>query len=100
GVCRLGLGVLLAEALHAAGGVDQLLLASEERMAGGADIEVDFSLSAAGLERISARAADLRHGVNGMDFGLHFGPQHGYGRAMQCSRVEGKIQGGNGLTRN
>ena len=51
GFARVGGGVLAAEALDAAGGVDQLLLAGEERVAGGADFDDDVALvRGAGLE--------------------------------------------------
>ena len=47
----VGLGVLAAEALDAACGVDQLLLAGEERVAGGADFDDDVALvGGAGLK--------------------------------------------------
>ena len=36
-------GVLAAEALDASGGINQLLLAGEERVAGGADFEQDVA---------------------------------------------------------
>src|SRR5579863_253767 len=41
---RFGLCVLAAEALDAAGGVHQLLLAGEKGMAGGADFNTDVAL--------------------------------------------------------
>src|ERR1019366_7954793 len=44
GLASVGLGVLAAETLDASGGVHQLLLAGEERMAGGADFHADVAL--------------------------------------------------------
>src|SRR4051812_39290483 len=49
----------LAEPLHAAGSVDELLLAREERVAGRADIDVDLRQHAARLERVAAGAVDV-----------------------------------------
>ena len=40
----IAFGVLAAEALYPAGGVHELLLAGEERMAGGADFNADITL--------------------------------------------------------
>ena len=55
-----GCGVLAAEALDASGGINQLLLAGEEGVAGGADFEDDVSLvGGAGLEVVAAGAADV-----------------------------------------
>jgi hypothetical protein len=61
GFCLAGVGVgkLAAEALDAACGIDQLLLAGEERVAGGADFEDDIALvRGAGLKVIAAGALD------------------------------------------
>src|SRR5690606_26070598 len=67
-----GLGpVLLAEALHASGRVDQLLLAREERMAGSTDVEMDLVLGGASLERVAARTLDRGGSIHGMDICLH-----------------------------
>src|SRR5262245_26172547 len=44
---RARLGVLLTEPLHAAGRVQQLLFAGVERMAAGADLDVDLGLRGA-----------------------------------------------------
>ena len=66
GLACVGLGELAAEALDAACGVDQLLLAGEERVAGGADFEDDVALvGGAGLKVSSAGALD----VDGLYFG-------------------------------
>src|SRR2546421_10727298 len=47
------------EALDPAAGVDQLLLAGVERMAGGADFDVDFRLGRPRRELVPAGAADV-----------------------------------------
>ena len=53
------LGELAAEALDASGGVDQLLLAGEEGVAGGADFKDDVALvGGTGLEVRPAGALD------------------------------------------
>ena len=66
--------VLAAEALDASGGVNQLLLAGKERVAGGADFEDDVSLvGGAGLEVVAAGAADVGLLVLGVDAFLGHG---------------------------
>ena len=53
-------GDLAAEALDAACGVDQLLLAGKERVAGSADFDDDVALvGGAGLELVAAGALDV-----------------------------------------
>src|SRR5690348_858501 len=72
---RLGAGlVLLAEALHAACGVDETLLAREERVALGAHVGMDLGDRGARLEGVAARALHDCGGVLGMDVGLHESP--------------------------
>ena len=44
------------EPLHPSGGIDQLLLAGEERMASGADLGVDLLDGGTGLEGIATKA--------------------------------------------
>src|SRR3989338_9343346 len=57
GLFRGGLvGVFPFELLHAAGGVDQLLLPGEERVAVRADLDVNRRLDRPGVIRRSARA--------------------------------------------
>ena len=73
--CCLGLGlslsVLPAEALHAAGRVDQLLLAREERVASRADFHVNVALvGRARLKGRSAGAHDANLGVIGVNLFL------------------------------
>jgi hypothetical protein len=65
------LAVAALEALDAAGGVDQLLLAREERVAGAADLEADFVLRGVGLELVAAGADHGDQVEVGMDFFLH-----------------------------
>ena len=60
GFAGVGTGDLAAEALDAAGGVDQLLLAGEEGVAGGADFDHQVSLvRGAGIEGVAAGALDV-----------------------------------------
>ena len=54
-VASAALAVLPVEALDAAGGVDELLLAREERMARRADLDVDVLLGGAGLDDVATR---------------------------------------------
>src|SRR5262249_839236 len=63
--------VLAVEALHPAGGVDQLLLAGEEGMACRADLDVDALLRGAGLDDIAAGADDAALLVARMNAFLH-----------------------------
>src|SRR5213593_2079918 len=61
GLARSGLGsVLLAEALHAAGGIEQLLLAGEEGMATGAHFDVDYRRRRARDKAVPTRALHRR----------------------------------------
>ena len=72
GFSRVALGVLAAEALHASGGVHELLLAGEEGMAGGADFYADVALvSRACGKRVSAGAMHSDLVVAGMDSCFH-----------------------------
>src|SRR5262249_33667841 len=81
GVSGLGglAGALVAEPLlepgHATTGVEDLLLAGVEGVAGGAHVGVDHAVRgpAAGGERAAAGAGDLRLDVGGVDVGLHGG---------------------------
>ena len=64
GLAGVRLGELAAEALDATCGVDQLLLAGEERVAGGADFEQDVAfVRGAGLETVAAGALDGGDGI-------------------------------------
>jgi hypothetical protein len=55
-------------------GVDQFLLAGEERMAGGADLRADFLLGGAGLKIVAAEAFDGNFVVLGVDSFFHIFP--------------------------
>src|SRR4029453_12067428 len=71
---RGGLFLLLVapcETLDAAGGVDELLLAREERVALGADLETQVLARRPGHELLAASAADGHFLVFGMDALLH-----------------------------
>ena len=69
---RLGLGVLAAEALDSAGGVDQLLLAGEEGMAVRADFYADVAfMGRAGRECITARAVHTYFAITRMNGCFH-----------------------------
>jgi hypothetical protein len=73
---RGGIGVLLGEALDAASGVDELLLAGEKWVAVGADFDVQtFALDCgAGLEVVATGAVDGNGMIVGMNTGLHDSP--------------------------
>src|SRR5262249_6687142 len=62
---------LALEALDAAAGVDELLLARVEGMAGRADLDVKLGLRRARLELVPARTAHGRKHVFGVNAGLH-----------------------------
>ena len=64
--------VTLAETLDTAGGVNQLLLSREERVATGADFHVNVAfVGRTGLEGTPAGAVHGDDVVGGMDFGFH-----------------------------
>src|SRR5579864_666403 len=66
------LGILAAEALHAAGGVHQLLLAGEERMAVRADFYADIALMGRpGHEGIPAGAMHTDFVIRRVDSCFH-----------------------------
>ena len=69
----LHVAVLLAEALNATSGINDTLLTGVERMASGANFDVDAGLANCGarLERIAAAANNIDFGVFRMDFGFH-----------------------------
>src|SRR5207248_10759858 len=71
GLLAAGLLEPALEALDAATGVHQLLLARVERVAGRADLDVQLGLGGARLELVAAGAANGREDVLGMDAGLH-----------------------------
>src|SRR5207244_2540001 len=63
--------VLALEALDPAGGIDELLLAREERMARRADLDVDLGHGGTGLDDIAAGTDDLGLVVPRMNAFLH-----------------------------
>jgi hypothetical protein len=65
--------ITLAEFLDAASGVDDLLLAGIERMAGGTDFHVQllFTQRGAGYEGVATRTGDGYFFVIGMNAGFH-----------------------------
>src|SRR5688572_32624598 len=67
----LALGGAALEALDAAAGVHELLLARVEGVAVGADLHVQVTLGRARLERVPARAGHGCLDVFRMDLGLH-----------------------------
>src|SRR4051812_37772402 len=64
-------GCAAIEPLDPAAGVDQLLLAGVERMAGRADLNVELRLRGARVELVAARASNVREYVFGVDLSLH-----------------------------
>src|SRR4051794_26889174 len=64
-------GCAALEPLDPAPGIDELLLAGVERMAGGADLDVEVRLGRARVELVATRATDVRQHVIGMDLSLH-----------------------------
>src|SRR6476660_7002987 len=69
---RLRLCVLPAEAFHAPGRIQQLLLASEERVTGRADLDVDVALMGGpGRKAAAAAAHNADFIVSGMNSCLH-----------------------------
>jgi hypothetical protein len=67
----VGSAELLAEAFDATGGIDELLLAGEERVAGTTDIDVDLGDRAAGDEGVATGAVDVAISIFGVDFRFH-----------------------------
>jgi len=67
----LGAAVAASEFFHAPGGVDEFLLASEKRMAGGADADFNISFGRASAINRAARANDIGLLIIGMNVRLH-----------------------------
>jgi hypothetical protein len=85
----LNLAVAFLEALDAAGGVHQLLLAGEERMACRADLGVDFLEGRTGLKCVSAETLDSYIIVRRVDTFSHlFLLQIGAAKNIQVSAVK------------
>jgi len=69
----LFLGVAAVESVDAAGRINQLLLAGEERMAGRADFHVQVALfSRSSLKCFAARTGDGHFLISGMNFWFHY----------------------------
>src|SRR5207253_5224834 len=87
-LARAGLLEPALEALDPATRVHQLLLAGVERVASGADLDVDLGFRRAGLEGAPAGADDVREDVLGMDLRLHLDPRYQrlFG-ALRCHRT-------------
>ena len=67
----VGSAELLGELVHAPGGIDELLLAGEKRMAVRADVDVNLGACATGHKRIAAGAVNGAGLVTGMNLGFH-----------------------------
>ena len=67
----LGAAVAAGEFFHAPGGVDEFLLASEKRMAGGADADFNVSFGRASVINRAARANDIGRLIIGMNIRFH-----------------------------
>jgi hypothetical protein len=74
--------VTLFETLHSASGVDQLLLAGEERMAGGTDLRINFRLGGTSLENVTAETLNGHVGVLGVDTFFHITASYRYGNCQ------------------
>src|SRR5262245_8621554 len=96
--------VLAVEALDPARGVDELLLAREERMARRAELDVDRLLRGARLDDIAAGADDLRLLVARMNTFLHGegdvihrrARRRNAAKSMGVERTGGWVRGGPG----
>jgi hypothetical protein len=72
GFAGVALGILAAEALHAAGCVHKLLLAGKERVAGGANLYADVAfVGGAGNKCISAGTVHADFAIVWMDRCFH-----------------------------
>ena len=67
----LGAAVAAGEFFHTSGSVDEFLLASKKRMAGGADADFNISFGRAGVINGAARANDIGLLIIGMNVRLH-----------------------------
>ena len=66
-----GLGGALLELVHAASGINELLLARVKRMAGVANTDDDGLLGGTGFDHVAAGATDFRVHIFGMNVRLH-----------------------------
>ena len=67
----LGAAVAAGEFFHTSGGVDEFLLASEKRMAGGADADSNILFGRASVINRTARANHIGLLIIGMNVRLH-----------------------------
>ena len=82
----LGAAVAAGELFHAPGGVDEFLLASEKRMAGGADADSNVSFGRASVINRAARANDIGLLIIGMNVRFHIQ------KRVQNLTAEGQIR--------
>src|SRR5262245_35554051 len=66
----------LLELVHAAGGVDELLLSGIERMADVADTDDDYGLGGTGFNHVSTGATDFRVRIFRMNVSFHKRPEN------------------------
>jgi hypothetical protein len=66
--------VFLSETFYTTGGVHELLLSGKERVAGGADFDLDVFCGRTGFYNISARTGDFGKFVFGMNAFFHKNP--------------------------
>jgi hypothetical protein len=67
----VGAAKFLAETFYSAGGVDELLLAREERVAVAANVDAQLGLGATRDERVAAGAVNGTGLITGMNLRLH-----------------------------
>jgi hypothetical protein len=67
----LQLVVTLLEAFNAAGSVNQFLFTGKKRMAGGADLGVDFAFGGTGQKRVAAQTLYGYFGIHGVNAFFH-----------------------------
>ena len=72
GKISLFLSILFQKLIHAAGGINQLMLSGEKRMALGADLDPDARLSRTGVDRLAAGANNRGFFVVWVDFLFHY----------------------------
>lgn len=99
GLGGLGLGEALLELVHAAGGIDELLLARIERVAGVADADEQLWLGGTGLDRVATGAADLGLHVSWMSVCLHV-PKRNADAISRSLHDKADFQAGNSFARS